>query len=118
MPLLLIRNLKAIMILKDIEFHDLPILKVNFDFVNAALELEVDVEINPDSSDFILKKIIFESVTGFKSDGFPQLQSDPEIYSLDIKQGATLKHAVKMVVLTGFGQPSWSCEFECSAIQL
>ncbi|MGQ2984172.1 hypothetical protein [Flavobacterium sp.] len=103
------------MLLEEIEFHDMPVSMIHLDFVDEILTLDI-----PPCGDGqqIPKKIIFKDIREIENTGFPSINSECEIYSLDVSVGNELKHLVKLVMLTGFGKRTWYYEFECSEIEL
>jgi hypothetical protein len=101
---------------EDMYFHDLFVSKINFDFVNEFLGLEVQM-VDEITDEIISEYIVFKDVHEIKNEGFPSIHSNCEINSLVIEVGSQLKHLVKLVVLTGHGEIPWIYNFECSEIK-
>jgi hypothetical protein len=101
--------------MEEMDFHDLSVSKINLDFVNEFLELEIQL-IEGDTDEIISKKITFKNIREIKSIGFPSIHSICEINSFIQETGNELKYLIKLVILTGHGKMPWFYDFECSDI--
>lgn len=101
--------------MEEMDFHDLCVSKINLDFVNDILELEVQF-VDEITDEIISKKISFKNIKEIENRDFPTLSACCEINFFEKSPGKELEHRIEMVVLTGHGAPSWHYLFECSEI--
>jgi hypothetical protein len=110
-------NLSILKRLNEIEFHDVTVERISF-WAGDPSDFTIDFALyNEEKNNYDYWALRFLGIKDLKTDRlFLNPKSSVEITALDIKLDVLFE--AEIILLLGFGQPTFSIELKCENIEL